>query len=287
MKSFPRIFFRLCVLTCLFFFTACVKAGWSSAKEDGLFASNPAPHIMKYGCPQYNPIRVRSSYVVSYDSRNKNTYWSYEYLTKDDLVGPADRKNSSFMVDKSFPEEHQVKLSDYKGSGFDRGHMAPAGDHKNFQEAMDDTFYLSNMTPQFPNFNRNTWRKVESSVRDLLKRDDVISLHVVTGALYLPEVGLSDPEKKDFVSYPVIGEGHVAVPTHIFKVILAEKSESSFEEYAVMVPNEESYMEALPKDFAVTIEDIEKVSGLLFFREADSKGIIPEIDRLKVRRLLN
>ena len=54
-----------------------------------------------------------------------------------------------------------------------------------------------------------------------------------------------------------------------------------------MVPNEESYMDALPKDFAVTIEDIEKVSGLLFFREADSKGNIPKIDRLKVRRLLN
>lgn len=232
--------------------------------------------IMKYGCPQYNSIREKEGIVVSYDSRNKNTNWSYEYLTKENLKGTASR--SQFTEDDSIPPEHRVKLSDYKGSGLDRGHMAAAGNHLHSQAAMNASFSLSNITPQFPNFNRKIWKKVETTVRKLLSRRDIQALHVITGSLYLPENTLDGK----YVRYKVIGKKNVAVPTHIFKAILAEKEAQQFESYALLVPNKEEVSAENLQQYAVSIEEIENLSGLLLFREADQNGKIAKIDRKKI-----
>ena len=67
------------------------------------------------------------------------------------------------------PQHLRAILADYRGKGFDRGHMAPAADHRSSPEAMADTFFMTNMCPQCPELNRGYWAKFDKYVRDLTK----------------------------------------------------------------------------------------------------------------------
>ena len=100
----------------------------------------------------------RQRYVSSYDRRNRVPHWVGEHVTADSLkVGEnVDRDKSSFKEDTDIPEIFRALLADYSKSGYDRGHMAPAADAVSTQDAMDETFLLTNMSPQVGNgFNRH------------------------------------------------------------------------------------------------------------------------------------
>ena len=212
--------------------------------------------IMKYGCPQPNYFRIREGYILSYDARAKNPYWVYEYITPENLSGTARR--SFFKNDPTIILKHRANLSDYSKSGYDKGHLAAAGNHKKSQVEMDETFYITNMSPQVGiGFNRGYWRNIEEKIREIARNS--IGVHVITGPLYLPK------NKDQIVQYPVIGQSLVAVPTHFFKIGLVERDENSFDSFALLVPNEQ-IDESIPfSSFATTIDKIERASGLIFF----------------------
>ena len=109
--------------------------------------------IMRYGYPSLDNVRVFDDYVLAYDRRNRNAYWVFEHLTPDKLPHvkdkqAANRENSKFYEDDKIHEKFRSFLRDFKGSGFDRGHLAAAGNHRHSQLAMDQTFALSNISPQ-------------------------------------------------------------------------------------------------------------------------------------------
>eukprot|EP00798_Chlamydomonas_sp_ICE-L_P018519 gene18519-25022_t len=123
-----------------------------------------APHhqhpALKYGMPTTSMVRECEGYVASFDYRTRNPAWVIEYLTEENMVGDGDRSKSEFYEDKSIEERFRSKLADYRGSGYDRGHMAPAGDHKHSQKEMDSTFCLTNMSPQVgKGYNRDYWAR--------------------------------------------------------------------------------------------------------------------------------
>jgi len=201
----------------------------------------------------------RQGYALAYDASRRNPLWVYEHLTAENLKGTVDRSKSDFKEDENLPEHLRAKLVDYKGSGFDRGHMAPAADHKSTIEAMDDTFYMTNMCPQCPKLNRGYWARFEKHVRDLTK--DYKNVYVVSGPLYLPTI---EENGKRFVKYQVIGQNDIAVPTHFFKVITIEDGQGRKETRAYILPNE-SIRENTPLDsFRTTIQKVEKAGGLIF-----------------------
>ena len=113
----------------------------------------------------------RDGYSVCYDGRTKNPIWVYEHLTKDSISGPARRQNR-FKEDPDLPKHLRSTLEDYKRSGYDRGHLAAAANHRYSQLVMNETFLLSNMSPQVgPGFNRGVlkyWakRKLSGPERD-------------------------------------------------------------------------------------------------------------------------
>jgi endonuclease G len=177
----------------------------------------------------------------------------------------ADRKHSAFIENPNIPLAFRAKLADYMRSGYDRGHQVPAADAKWSQEAMDDTFFLTNMCPQVgEGFNRDYWAHFEDFCRRLTSRYP--SVRIVTGPLYLPK---RDPvDGKWRVSYEVIGNPpSVAVPTHFYKVIFAEDgtgeggmvSLGAFVLPNASIPNEKSLA-----DFEVPLEAVERASGLEF-----------------------
>ncbi|KAG8447973.1 hypothetical protein GDO86_015179 [Hymenochirus boettgeri] len=220
---------------------------------------SPAAGLTRFGLPGLTQVKSRESHVLSYDPRLRGPAWVLEHLTPERLQGGADRQYSEFMEDGSVHPYHRASNSDYKGSGFDRGHLAAAANHKWNQKAMDETFLLSNVYPQNPNLNQNSWNNLEKYCRSLAKKNK--NVYICTGPLFLPRM---EPDGKMYVRYQVIGANNVAVPTHFFKVVVLEKLSGEIELRSYIMPNC-PVDDKIPLDrFLVPIESIERAAGLLF-----------------------
>lgn len=227
----------------------------------------PKHEALRYGMPSDSNVHVRSGYVVSYDYRTRNASWVMEYLTKDSLrvEQETDRANSKFVVDKDVPEQFRVHPNRYLKSGYDKGHLAPARIMSHSQEAMDESFLMTNMSPQVGvGFNRGYWSRLEGFMRHLAGQYD--ALYVITGPLFLSKKNKKTGEYE--VSYPVIGNppDAIAVPTHFFKVVLGEKrGGNGFATAGFILPNRAIPENKNLRDFQAPLEIIEKQAGLLFF----------------------
>jgi len=221
--------------------------------------------LYQYGFPgPVSDLRPTPSLVSSYDRRTRNPAWVAEHITPASLAkSNADRKHSVFLEDMSIPEKFRAKLKDYFRSGYDRGHQVPAADAKWSQEAMDETFALSNMCPQVgEGFNRDYWAHFEDFCRRLTHTYP--SVRIVTGPLYLPK---RDVDGKWRVSYEVIGSPpNISVPTHFYKVIYAEdgKAGGNVSLGAFVLPNAQIANTKPLTDFEVPVEAVERASGLEF-----------------------
>ncbi|XP_057561359.1 nuclease EXOG, mitochondrial isoform X2 [Hippopotamus amphibius kiboko] len=218
--------------------------------------------------------------------------WSLNSLTTREVpgifffeFGDADRKHCKFKPDPSIPPTFSAFNEDYVGSGWSRGHMAPAGDNKFSSKAMAETFYLSNIVPQNFDNNAGYWNRIEMYCRELTERFE--DVWIVSGPLTLPQTG-SDGKKT--VSYQVIGQDNVAVPSHLYKVILARRSPGSAEPLALgafVVPNEAIGFQPQLSEFQVSLQDLEKLSGLVFFPHLDRTSDIRNICSVDTCKLLD
>lgn len=243
--------------------------GLSKPKDDvidQLKATENLKHSSRFGLPSNDNIRLFNDFLLSYDRRLRAPAWVLEHMTPEKLSkNLASRDKSSFHEDATLHPYFTAKLSDFKHSGYDRGHMAAAGNHKISQDDLDQTFTLSNISPQAPQLNQGIWERLESYVRFVTKRSK--NLWVVSGPLYLPHNG---KDGYQYVTYRVIGDTQVSVPTHYFKVFLAEKSDGRFVLEAFLFPNHEIPSDKAIDDFRVRIpqlDSIERASGVIFFNQ--------------------
>ncbi len=188
-----------------------------------------------------------TGYTLSYAEDYEVPYWVAYPLTREMVSSQAVERNDSFREDKAIPTG-SASLSDYRKSGYDRGHMAPAADFRWSEEAMSDTFLLSNMCPQKHSFNAGIWSDIESAVRSIAYTDEEI--YVVTGPV------LTDGP------YETIGENRVAVPRLFYKVIL-DYRDPEIKAIGFLIPAENS-SEPLSY-YAVSVDEVEKVTGIDFF----------------------
>jgi endonuclease G len=121
-----------------------------------------------------------SEYAVLHSGVTRTPLWASEHLTYNELLMDIDRKDN-FHAEQSLPEDERAELADYAGSGYDRGHLAPAADMPSV-EAMSESFSLANMTPQNPTNNRGLWSSIEAKTRNLAKERG--ELFVVSGAIF-------------------------------------------------------------------------------------------------------
>lgn len=191
-------------------------------------------------------------YTLRYDEKLKNPVWVAYPLLAYEVTGDADREGTSFIPDPAV-DGGTALPSDYTRSGYDRGHQAPAGDFKYSQRMMGQSFYMSNIAPQAPQFNRGIWKSLEEQVRSWALRDG--GLYVITG-----------PVLRD--GLPTIGHtNEVAVPEYFYKVILyCHKGASpDIRMIGFLLKNEPSH-ERL-QAFVVPVDQIEKATGLNFFNK--------------------
>ena len=98
-------------------------------------------------------------FTLSYSEPHEQAEWVYYKLTPQ-LINGTQSRTDNFRTDPMVTSG-SAQLNDYKGSGFDRGHLCPAADMKINRDAMSETFYMSNMSPQHPSFNRGIWKKLK------------------------------------------------------------------------------------------------------------------------------
>lgn len=117
----------------------------------------------------------RTGYLVSYNSNTRIANWVAWKLTPERLKENTERINN-FRPDPDLPKSKAVTTQDYKGSGWDRGHLCPAGDNKWDREAMIESFYMTNICPQHHNLNRGDWNELEQKCRKWVKKTVVFTL---------------------------------------------------------------------------------------------------------------
>lgn len=186
-----------------------------------------------------------SAYSLVYAEKYEQAKWVAYQLTSDETEKEFDRTDN-FIPDPKIITG-SANLSDYKNSGYDRGHLAPASDMGWSEMAMFESFYYSNMSPQEPSFNRGIWKKGEDLVRRWAKIYG--NLYVVVGPVL----------KKNL---PTIGPNKVAVPEQYFKVIL-DHEDTEPKAIAFLMKNEGS--EEMLQSFAISVDSVEKITGIDFF----------------------
>ncbi len=186
-------------------------------------------------------------YTLRFRDQYKEADWVAYPLLAYETTGDADRKYEPFKPDPEVATGSAVP-ADYSRSGYDRGHLAPAGDFKYSQRMMGESFFMSNMTPQAPQFNRGIWKELEDQVRQWAVRDN--GLYVITGPILKP--GL-----------PTIGkQNEIAVPEQFYKVLLYCNS-PQIRMIGFLLKNEGSNQPLA--DFVVPVDRIEQLSGIDFF----------------------
>jgi endonuclease G len=224
---------------------------------------------MRWGYPGGDcAVLVNDYFITCHDNAKRIPEWVTYHLTSENVAGHAERTDD-FRPDPQLPEGARAELADYAGSGYDRGHMAPAAAFKRSAEAMSRTFLLSNMAPQTASLNRELWRLLEDEVRELASAAS--SIWVFTGSLFLDENGF--PTEPD----TFIGDNRVAVPTHFYKVILAADGaggaygasrtavSGALELFAFVMANQMEQLSGTPGDYLVSVDLVEFFSGLDFF----------------------
>ena len=273
--------------------------------------SHPAARL---GLPQTTSVHSGDAFIASFDFRTRNPAWVIERLVRrpahvstvseasssssstttgspeneragssSSPVAAVSRRFSSFHEDAGIPFTHLRSTSGaYAGSGYDRGHLAPAADHRTSQSAMDATFNLSNISPQVGvGFNRDYWARFERFIRDVA--EDSSELFVTTGPLFLPSPDQQRQQRDEQrnaagnayqkrgmgwrMSHALIGRPPtlVAVPTHFYKLVVAHRGSSNEKHVAAFVLPNAPIDERTPlRSFLVPIDALESVAGAKF-----------------------
>jgi len=196
-------------------------------------------------------------YTLSYAEDHEQAEWVAYEITRDRLNENWAARSNSFRPDPEVRTESATPR-DYNASGYDKGHLCPAADMAFNEKAMDESFFMSNMSPQVPPFNMGIWRELEECTRDWARKFK--HLYVITGpVLAQPALGQ-------------IGFSKVTVPGAYYKVLLAPEQHKAI---AFLMPNA---MDEKPvMDFCCSIDKVEKTTGLDFFPQI-LKGLDEELE---------
>jgi endonuclease G len=193
-------------------------------------------------------LATKTAFVLCHSATLRVPIWTaYELRPNQQNDTPRPKQ---FQKDLSLRQEGATN-TDYKHSGYSRGHLVPAED---IAEPAD-TFLLSNTVPQDQSMNAGIWRQLENKVRKIAANSDAV--YIITGTIF------------DSAEIESIGPGKVAVPTHLYKAVLALR-EDSITLYVAIIPNQSSIREPL-STFTVDLAQLENRTGLTFFRSLRQK----------------
>ncbi|WP_310556018.1 DNA/RNA non-specific endonuclease [Flavobacterium sp.] len=184
-------------------------------------------------------------YTLSYSENHEQAEWvayelKKEHLSKSNLERP-------YFIDDPEVDSGSASWKNYKRSGYDKGHLCPAGDRRFSEVAFNETFYTSNISPQLNDFNAGIWNKLEQKTRYWAAKYD--GVYVVTGGVLVNNL-------------ETIGDENVSVPNYFYKILL-DNSRGEYKVIAFLMPHEDS--EKPLNKFVVSVDKIEQMTGIDFF----------------------
>lgn len=195
--------------------------------------------------PQREQVIAHEGYTVSYNSQWCIPNWVAYELTAEEVDGDVPRGDD--FVPDPLAKGNTATTNDYKHSGYDRGHMAPAGDMKWSKTAMDESFYLSNICPQNKNLNKGDWKELEELARKWAL--EYGNIYIACGPI------VADNHK-------TIGQNNVAVPESFFKVFLRETN-NGWATIGFLFENKAGNKKL--NTYIRSIDEIEELTGIDFF----------------------
>jgi len=199
------------------------------------FAGECDEHLIAVVPMASDVVLCKDAFLLGYDVDHRIPDWVAYKLTKESVEKYHERSDR-FVPDEGVPQGGSAALSDYARSGFDRGHLAPSASIDVTKEAMEQSFYLSNIAPQLPNLNRRGWKALEAQVRDMAI--EYGEVYVVSGAQgHYRQVGdaLSDTKagrngRIKAGALPNLGlmlDSHVSIPAYFYKAIYIPSTNTS------------------------------------------------------------
>ncbi len=190
-------------------------------------------------------IVTHNFYTLSYSERHEQAEW-VSYELKSEHISKNDFKRPYFVEDRKVKSK-SADWRNYKKSGYDKGHLCPAGDRTFNYDAYHETFLTSNISPQNNEFNRGIWNRLEQKTRYWSKKYGEV--YVITG-------GVLQGQLKN------IGEERVSVPNYFYKIIVSN-NDNELNAIAFLIPNEPSSQSFY--EYVVTIDEIESKTKIDFF----------------------
>ncbi|MEG2555183.1 MAG: DNA/RNA non-specific endonuclease [Odoribacter sp.] len=248
-RNFRKLLFVsiITILTSGIFYKYLTSTECSATNSSVTTTNTTITHLMEGTKIEYIPASggemIRHKYyILSFNDRYKQANWVY-YSLKLRATKTATERTNNFRADKMITSG-SAKPSDYTKSGYDRGHLCPAGDMTQSSEAMSETFYMSNISPQLPAFNRGIWKSLEEQVRKWGMREQ---LYIVTGPVFKKLKG-------------TIGKNKITVPGFYYKIIYSPAHQQMI---GFLLPNEKSQQPL--SDYVVSVDSVENLTKIDFF----------------------
>lgn len=225
----------------------------------------------RYGMPAADQVMFNRFFAIGYSYYFRQAKWALEIVDPDEGA----ERHDNFRPDFRVPQMFRADLADYSGSGFDRGHLVASANQR--EEAMQnsETFLLSNMSPQDPNFNRRIWRELETEVRRLQSKPEIYETYVISGPIFnfdtaIEVIGANDSNE---VSIPI--------PHAYFKSVLAENNKGKLRMWSFILPNERTDKDL--DEFLVPTIELERKAGIFLWERLTGTEV--EEEKSKTRAM--
>ena len=210
----------------------------------------------RYGMPAADQVLFNRFYVTGYSYYFRQPKWVLEIVNPPTIDGDKEgvERSDNFRPDFRIPQMFRADLVDFKGSGYDRGHMVPSANQRGLEIQNSETFLLSNMSPQKGELNRYIWRKLEKEIRVLNDISDILETYVVTGPIFnfdqpVATIGTND-----------LNDVTIPIPHAYFKSVLIENKRGKLKMWSFILANKASQKPL--SDFLVPTAKVEQYTGI-------------------------
>lgn len=213
---------------------------------------------LRYGAPVCDEILTGRHFTIGYSWHFRQAKWVLEIVNPNAVFEWEVERKNNFRADIRIPRRFRAGLKAYKGSGYDRGHLVASANHDELEIQNSETFLLSNMSPQKPDFNRRIWRELEMAIRELNNKSNILETYVLTAPVFYFDKKIEtigDETDKYGIDVPI--------PHAFVKSVLAEDNRGRLKLWTFEMENKK--LNGSLEDYLVVTYDAEQKVGGRFW----------------------